>query len=198
MPDRFPILIAASLLALTTGCTHLTKSPLGKLPGFDIFWSSRSKVEPPTPDENEMRHNNRGPQIPLGMLNSEIVSDWTVTCPVTKCQELGGLIKTPEQWKEVWQRFHGDEPLPEVDFTSKWVYLMITDAKDPNGSGVIVTVYEDGTICPEVVSTLIGWTPSDECKSRFYLIDLSAGMRPYFMREIDPEYLKNPYPGGVY
>ena len=133
------------------------------------------------------------------MLDSKSVSDWTVTCPTTNCQELEGLIKTPKQWKVAWQRLHGDEPLPKVDFSSKWVYLVIEDAADPNGRGLVMTVYEDGSVSPEFFATVIGFTGSEECKCRFYLIDFTAAPSPYFMEEVvDVESFGNPNPDGVH
>jgi hypothetical protein len=81
-----------------------------------------------------------------------------------------GFIASEAEWKVVWEKVNPKEKLPAVDFTKHFLLVTTKDAADPNKVSVAVLKDDKGVVQLSGISTLIGFTPSDQTIYRFYKV----------------------------
>ena len=80
------------------------------------------------------------------------------------------FIASEAEWKEVWAKINPKEKLPAVDFAKHFLLVTTKDPADPNKGGLSVFKDDKGVVNLTVISTLIGFQPSDQTTYRFHKV----------------------------
>ena len=79
-------------------------------------------------------------------------------------------IADAEEWNRVYRVFSAEGKIPQVDFTKHFVVVSTHDKADPNRRGVTIVKNAKGTVAVRIISTLIGFQPSNETVYTFYVV----------------------------
>lgn len=98
-----------------------------------------------------------------------------------------GFVAAEADWKAVWAKVNPKEKLPAVDFDKHLLLVLTQDPADPNKSSVSVVKDGKGIVTVNMMSTLIGFMPSDHTIYRFHKVS-RAGVTG--VRRFDPAAMK--------